>query len=106
MFNKIKEIGTNVATKASEAVGDVSITMKQGMNSLSDAATVLSDSINEKAVRASTAQMCTILELAIDELKKNGPLSAWPVSLTSTVNIGVASLEMQIHLLPSEIDKP
>lgn len=104
MFNKIKEMTTNVTTIANGAVEGVSNTMKNGVDSLSNAATTLSDTISEKAVRASTAQMCTILEIAMDELKLRR-LSERPVSLTSIVNFGVASLEMQIHLSPPKIDK-
>jgi hypothetical protein len=101
MFNKIKEIGVNVSTIASSAVDGVSNTMKTSVDSISNAAADLSDAINEKAVRASTAQMCKILEIAIEELKLR-PLSERPISLTSVVNFGVASLEMQIQLLPYE----
>jgi hypothetical protein len=105
MLDKFREITTVAKKTASNAAGGVIDNMKIGVDSLSNAATALSDSINDKAVRASTAQMCTILEIAIEELKTR-PLSARPVTLTSIVNIGVASLEMQIHLLPSDIDKP
>lgn len=70
---------------------------------MANTASDVTDALNEKAVRASTAQMCSILEVAIEELKSR-PLSAQPVSLTATVNIGIASLEMQIHLPPSETE--
>ena len=57
----------------------------------------LTGAINEKAVRASTAQMCRILEIALEELQDR-PLAERPGTLTASVNFGVASLEMQVQL--------
>ena len=90
-----------MATKANDAIEGITTSVKGGIESLTNTATTVTDALNEKAVRASTAQMCNILEIAIEELKSR-PLSALPVSLTATVNIGIASLEMQIHLQPIE----
>ena len=101
MLNKIKELGAQVAAKANDAVDGITSSVKGGVDSLANTASNMTDALNEKAVRASTAQMCSILEIAIEELKSR-PLSAQPVSLTTTVNIGIASLEMQIHLQPTE----
>lgn len=89
MFEKIKGISTSV---------------KEGVDSLANSATNMTDVLNEKAVRASTVQMCRILEVAIEELKDR-PLSEQPISLTATVNVGIASLEMQIHLQPSSLSQ-
>ena len=97
MFEKIKDIGAQVATKANDAVEGVTTSVKGGVESLAHTASGMTGALNEKAVRASTAQMCTVLEIALDELKSR-PLSAQPVSLRATVNIGLASLEMEIHL--------
>lgn len=100
MFEKIKGIGAQVATKANDAVEGVTTSVKGGVESLANTASDITGALNEKAVRASTAQMCSILEIALDELKSK-PLSAQPVSLKATVNIGVAALEMEIHLPPT-----
>jgi hypothetical protein len=101
MLDKIKELGAQVATKANDAVEGITTSVKGGVDSLANTATNMTEALNEKAVRASTAQMCRILEIAIEDLKTR-PLSEHPVSLTATVNIGIASLEMQIHLPPTE----
>lgn len=101
MIETIKGIGAQVATKANDAVEGITTSVKGGVDSLANTATSMTDALNEKAVRASTAQMCRILEIAVEELKGR-PLSAQPVSLTATVNVGIASLEMQIHLQPIE----
>lgn len=97
MFKQIKNIGSQVATKANGAVDGIATSVKEGVDSLTSSAVSMTDTLNEKAVRAATAQTCTILEIAIEELKSR-PLSALPVSLTATVNIGIAALEMQVHL--------
>ncbi len=100
MLEKIKGLGTHVVNKANDAVDGITTSVKEGVESLANTATNVTDALNERAVRASTAQMCTILEIAIAEVKAR-PLSAQPVSLTASVNIGIAALEMQVHVLPS-----
>ena len=104
MFDKMKGISTQVASKANDAVDGITASVKEGVESLANTATSVKDTINEKAVRASTAQMCNILEIALEELKGR-PLADWPGSLTATVNFGVAALEMQIHLNSSDKEK-
>jgi hypothetical protein len=86
MLDKMKDLGSQALTKTSEALGAVTTSVSSGV-----------DTLNEKAVRASTAQMYRILEIALEELKKR-PLADQPLSLTSSINIGVASLELQINL--------
>lgn len=76
MFDKLRSLGAQVATRTTGAVGNLS---------------------GDKAVRASTAQLCTMLETAIAEMEGR-PLAAHPVTLTASVNIGIAALEMQVHL--------
>ena len=100
MLNRIKGLGTQVATTAGDAALGITSSIKSGAESIANAATAVTDAINEKAVRASTAQMCSILEIAVEEWKSR-QLSQHPVSLTAAVNFGIATLEMQIHLSPS-----
>lgn len=95
MFDKIKEMG-------SQAVDGITTTVKDGVESISNTASSVTESLNEKAVRASTSQMYRILEIALQELEGR-PLADRPLSLTASVNIGVAALEMQIHLNQSEV---
>ena len=99
MLEKIKEIGTQVATTASDAAKGITTSVKSGAESIANATVSATEAINEKAVRASTAQMCSILETAIAELQTR-PLLNRPVSLTTSVNFGLATLEMQVHLSP------
>lgn len=97
MLDKIKGMGSQAVSKTNEAINGISTTVKDGVESISNAASSVTDSLNEKAVRASTSQMYRILEIALQELEGR-PLSARPLSLTASVNIGVAALEVQIHL--------
>lgn len=99
MLDKMKDLGSQAANKASDAIGGISTTIKDGVGSISNAASSMTEALNEKAVRASTAQAYRILEIAIEELKER-PLSSRPISLTASVNVGIAALEMQIHLEP------
>ena len=101
MLETIKEIGVQVANKANEAVDGIGNSVKDGVDSLTQTASNMTGEFNDKAIRISTAQVCRILEIAIEELKTR-PLSAQPVSLTATVNIGIAALEMQVHLPPND----
>lgn len=100
MLDKMKDLGSQAANKATDALGGISSTIKDGVGSFSNAASSMTESLNEKAVRASTAQVYRILEIAIEELKDR-PLSGKPISLTASVNIGIAALEMQVHLNPT-----
>lgn len=99
MLDKMKDLGSQAANKANDALGGISSTIKDGMGSFSSAASSMTESLNEKAVRASAGQVYRILEIAIEELKDR-PLSNRPISLTANVNIGIAALEMQVHLEP------
>jgi len=99
MLDKMKDLSAQVANKASDAVEGITVSVKSGVESLANSAGVMTGALNEKAVRASTAQMCNILEIALEELKGR-PLSNRRVTLTATVNIGIAALEMQIHQDP------
>jgi len=99
MLDKIKDLGAHVVNKANDAVDGITTSVRGGVESLANTATNMTDALNDKAVRASTAQMCSILEIAIAELKSR-PLSAQPVSLTASVNFGVAALEMQVQVQP------
>ncbi len=110
MLDKIKEIGNQVATTATGAVDGITSTVKSGVESLASTAANVTEAVNEKAVRASTIQICNILEVALKELKTR-PLSEQPVTLTASVNIGVAALQMEVQV-PSRLqaaqalDKP
>lgn len=86
MLDKMKDLGNQALVMTGDAIGAVTNTVSSGV-----------DTLNEKAVRASTAQMYRVLEIALEELK-NRPLADQPLSLTSSINVGVASLELQIHL--------
>lgn len=97
MLDKIKDIGNQASHAASDAAQAVATSVKGGVESLVSTATTVTGAINEKAVRASTAQMCRILEIALEEIKDR-PLAERPGTLTATVNFGVASLEMQVQL--------
>ena len=101
MLDKIKDLGAQVATKATDAVDGITTSVRGSVGSLANSAGTMTGALNEKAVRASTAQMCNILEIAMEELSSR-PLSNRRVTLTATVNIGIAALEMQIHREPSE----
>lgn len=95
-----QDLGVQAVTKAGNAVNNLTTTsVREGASSLASGAGSVTESLNEKAVRASTAQVCSILEIALKELETR-PLSSRRISLTATVNIGVASLEMQIHRDP------
>lgn len=101
MLDTIKGLGAQAAAKANDAVEGITISVKDGIESVANTASSVTDAINEKAVRTSVAQMCNILEIAQEEIKAR-PVSSRPLALTATVNFGIATLEMQINLEPSE----
>lgn len=102
MLDKIKDMGSQAASLTSDAFDGITSSVREGVDVITTTATSVTEALNEKAVRASTSQMYRILEIALEELKGR-PLSDRPISLTSSVNIGVASLELQIHLNQGEV---
>ena len=88
MLDKFKDLGNQVASRANNAVDGLSSTVRDGVGNL-----------NDKAVRAATAQMCSILEAALAEVRTR-PLGEHPVTLTASVNIGITALQMQVHCGP------
>ena len=100
MLDKIKDLSSHVANKAGTAMEDLAASVKGGVGSLASTAGSLTETLNEKAVRASTSQMCSILEIAVQELKGH-QLAARPVVLTASVAVGFVALQMQVHVDPS-----
>ena len=95
MRDKFKSIGSHLTQIAAEAAGGVAVSVKDGAGSIADAASAAATTLNEKAVRKAVEQMRTALQVASEELQKR-PISARPVTLTASVNLGVTALEMQI----------
>lgn len=93
MLDKMKELGSQTISN-----------IKSGAETVVSGAISVTDSLNEKAIRTSTAQMYNILEIALDELK-NRPLAEHPLTLKSSVNIGIAALELEIHLNEFPVEK-
>ena len=101
MLDKIKGIGNQLTSLASNAVDGVTSSMKEGAGSISDAARAAASSLNEKAVRAAIGQMRTVLQIAAEELRQR-PISNHAVTLKTSVDIGFTALEMQIVMDPVE----
>jgi len=95
MLDKMKGIGSQLTTLATDAVGGVRSSVKEGAGSFADAAGAAASSLNEKAIRAAVEQMRTILRIAAEEVAAK-PVSERPVTLTASVNLGFTALEMQI----------
>lgn len=98
MFDKIKDVGAQALTRTGDALVGIADAVKEG-------AETVAGSINETAVKASVAQMRRTLEIAIQELESS-PLANRPLTLTASVNVGVTSLELQVHLDKTAIDSP
>lgn len=103
LLEKLKKLGVQMVTHTEDAVSGMTSAVRGQGESIGAVASSVANSVthtlNDKAVRMSTAEICNILEIAMDELRGR-PLSQHRVSLIATVNIGVASLEMQVHVDP------
>lgn len=97
MLDKIKEVGGQLTTKASDAVEKVAATVKGGAETLAGAASGAASSLNEKAIRTAVDQMCTIVQVATDQLRQR-PLPDSQVTLTASVNLGVTAVQIQVVL--------
>ncbi len=95
MLDRMKDLGNQLTTLAGGAVDGVRSTMREGAESIADAAGTAASNLNDKAVRAAVEQMLTILRIAAEEVAAK-PVSERPVTLTASVNLGFTALEMQI----------
>jgi hypothetical protein len=95
MLDRMKDLGSQLTTLAGGAVDGVRSTMREGAESIADAAGTAASNLNDKAVRAAVEQMRTILRIAAEEVAAK-PVSERPVTLTASVNLGFTALEMQI----------
>lgn len=95
MLDRMKDLGNQLTTFAGGAVDGVRSTVREGAESIADAAGTAASNLNDKAVRAAVDQMRTILRIAAEEIAAK-PVSERPLTLTASVNLGFTALEMQI----------
>lgn len=99
MLDKLKGLGNQISSFATDAVDGVSSTVKVGAESIADAASAAAQTLNETAVRTAVDQMRRILEIAAEEIRQR-PVLDRPVTLTAIVNIRFTALEMQVIVSP------
>lgn len=100
MLDRMKDLGNQISTKASEAAVGIKSTVKSGVEGLTGAASDAATTLNEKAIRTSVEQLRTILAIATDELKTR-PIVGAPATMTASVSIGGVALEIQVTLSES-----
>lgn len=105
MLDRMKDLGSQLTTLAGGAVDGVRSTMREGAESIADAAGTAASNLNDKAVRAAVEQMRTILRIAAEEIAAK-PVSERPLTLTASVNLGFTALEMQIVMPGGEVVAP
>ena len=101
MLEKIKGLGNQLTNLATDAVDGVTSSVKQGAENIVTVTGAAASAINEKAVRSSVEQMRVVLSVAVEELRQR-PVSDQPVTLTTSVDFGLTSLQMQIVVNPGE----
>lgn len=97
MLDRMKDLGNQLTTLAGGAVDSVRSSVREGAETIADAAGSAASQLNEKAVRTAVEQMRTILRIAAEEVAAK-PVSEHPVTLTASVNLGFTALEMQVIL--------
>jgi hypothetical protein len=101
MLEKIKGLGSQLTNMATDAVDGVTSTVKQGAENIVTVTGAAASAINDKAVRSAVEQMRVVLGVAVEELHKK-PVSDQPVTLTTSVDFGLTSLQMQIVVNPAQ----
>lgn len=109
MFDKLKGIGDQIGTLASDTMQSATTSVKEGADkvvSATDAATAV---VTDKAVRTAVGRLRTIVRIATDELLSHPP-SERPATLTATVTVGITSLELTVEIpggpAPPESESP
>lgn len=97
MLDRMKELGNQLTSKASEAAGGIKSTVRSGVEGLTGVASDTANTLNEKAIRTSVEQLRTIIAIATEELKAR-PIAGVPATMTASVSIAGVSLEIQVAL--------
>jgi len=105
MLDRMKDIGNQISTKASEAAGGIKSTVKNGVENFTGVASDAASTLNEKAIRTSVEQLRTIIAIATEELRAR-PIAGAPATMTASVSIAGVSLEIQVTLSDSTSQSP
>lgn len=105
MLDRMKDLGNQLSTKASETADGIKSSVKSGVEGLAGAASDAASSLNEKAIRATVERMRTILTVATDELKLR-PIDGAPATMTATVSLGGIALAIEVTLPDAATKQP
>lgn len=97
MLDRMKGLGGQISSRATEAVDGIASSVRGGVENLSGAATGAVAALSEKAIRTAIEQMRSVLAIAAEELRER-PVAGAPATLTASVTLGVTSLEIQVVL--------
>lgn len=108
MFNKIKGVGSQIGSLATDAIDAVdeatAATMEQAQK-LASATGEATSTVTEVAVRRSVRRLQSLVRIASEELQKNPP-SKRPMQLVASFQVGMMSLELQVEIDGSESGAP
>lgn len=105
MLDRMKDLGNQLSTKASETADGIKSSVKSGVAGLAGAASDAASTLNEKAIRATVERMRTILAVATDELKTR-PIAGAPATMTASVSIGGVALAIEVTLPDAATKQP
>jgi hypothetical protein len=97
MFDKLKDLGDQIGTLASDTVETATTSVKQGTDKVVSVTETATSIVTEKAVRTAVGRLRSIVRIATDELLREPP-SERPATLTATVTIGITSLELMVEI--------
>lgn len=97
MLDKLKDIGDQITSLASDTVQGATTSVKEGADKVASATGSVAAVVTDKAVRTAVARLREIVRIASEELLREPP-SERPSTLTATVTVGITSLELMVEL--------
>ena len=97
MLDKLKDIGDQISSLASDTVQGATASVKEGADKVASATGSVAAVVPDKAVRTAVTRLREIVRIATEELLREPP-SERPSTLTATVTVGITSLELTVEL--------
>lgn len=104
MLNKLKGMGSQIGTLASDAVHSVDEATASALDQAHKLATATesgSSAVTEEVIRKAVRRLQRAIRIATDELQKNPP-SRKPMQLLAAFQVGITYMELTVEIDGSE----
>ena len=104
MFDKFKEAGTQLGTKATETLESATVTVKEQADKITTATGEAATAVSDQVIRNAVNRLRRVVRIATEELEKDLPKR--PATLTASFQIGMVTLELDVELRSADSAAP